>query len=113
MAPSGSDYRKVMNVRVIVEGSRVGMNALQDLLNDDFRTAAGGTIDRRDASAVDAYLTGALSAAIVETNLASNASAQANRTDNILTTENLRAKLRIRPKGYATTIEATIGLTAE
>ena len=113
MAPSGSDYRKVMNTRVIVEGSRVGMNALQEILNDDFRTATGGVIDRRDASAVDAYLTGALNASVVETNLASAASAQVNRTDNILSTETLRAALRIRPKGYATTIEATIGLTAE
>ncbi len=113
MAPSGSDYRKVMNTRVIVEGSRVGMNALQELINDDFRTATGGVIDRRDASAVDAYLTGALNASVVETNLASAASAQVNRTDNILTTETMRAALRIRPKGYATTIEATIGLTAE
>ena len=50
---------------------------------------------------------------MVESNLASNATAQVNRTDNILSTETLRAKLRIRPKGYATTIEATIGLTSE
>lgn len=113
MAQAGSDYRTVMNMRVVVEGSRVGINRLQELVNNDFRTATGGVIDRRDASAVDAYLTGEMQAAMVETNLASNATAQVNRTDNILSTETLRAKLRIRPKGYATTIEATIGLTSE
>ena len=113
MAQAGSDYRTIMNVRVVVEGSRVGINRLQTLINEDFRTATGGVIDRRDASAVDAYLTGELRAAMVESNLASNATAQVNRTDNILSTETLRAKLRIRPKGYATTIEATIGLTSE
>lgn len=113
MAQAGSDYRKITNVRVVVEGSKVGINRLQNLLNDDFRTATGGVIDRRDASAVDAYLTGELRNAMVETNLASNATAQVNRTDNILSTETLRAALRIRPKGYATTIEATIGLTSE
>lgn len=113
MAQAGSDYRTVMNVRVVVEGSRVGINRLQNLINDDFRTVTGGVIDRRDASAVDAYLSGELSDAMVETNLASAASAQVNRTDNLLSTETLRAKLRIRPKGYATTIEATIGLTSE
>lgn len=113
MAPAGSDYRTIMNVRVVVEGSRVGINRLQNLLNDDFRTATGGVIDRRDASAVDAYLTGEMRDALVETNLASAASAQVNRTDNLLSTENMRAKLRIRPKGYATTITAEIGLTSE
>lgn len=113
MAQAGSDYRKIMNIRVVVEGSQVGINRLQNLLNDDFRTAAGGVIDRRDASAVDAYLSGELSDALVETNLASAVSAQVNRTYNILSTETLRAALRIRPKGYATTIEATIGLTSE
>lgn len=113
MAQAGSDYRTIMNVRVVVEGSRVGINRLQTLINEDFRTATGGVIDRRDASAVDAYLTGELRAAMVESNLASDATAQVNRTDNILSTETLRAALRIRPKGYATTIEATIGLTSE
>lgn len=113
MAQAGSDYRLVMNVRVVVEGSRVGINRLQNLVNRDFRTATGGVIDRRDAAAVDAYLTGEMVNAMVETNLASAATAQVNRTDNLLSTENLRAKLRIRPKGYATTITATIGLTSE
>lgn len=112
-AQVGSDYTILPNVRVITEGSRVGLDALQEFLNDDVRTITGGKIDPRDADAIEAFVTSKLEAALVATGYADFVSVTVDRTANVLSTRTISAALRIRPHGYTETITATIGFTTE
>lgn len=112
-AEDGSDFATVMNIRVVKEAARIANLAATEFLNDNVRTITGGLLDPRDADAIDAYVTQQMVAGMVNTGYASAASAQVNRTDNILSTSDLRFKVRVRPLGYATTIELSIGLSAE
>lgn len=112
-AADGSDYTSIMNVRVVKEAARVATIAAGEFLSDNVRTITGGKIDPRDADAIDAYVTAQMVTAMVNTGYASSASAQVNRTDNLVSTQDLRFTVRVRPLGYAGTIELNIGLTSE
>lgn len=112
-AQAGSDYTLLPNVRVITEGSRIGLDALQEFLNDDVRTITGGKIDPRDADAIEAFVTSKLEEGLVATGYADFVSVSVARATNVLSTRNISAALRIRPHGYTETITATIGFTTE
>jgi len=108
MAAQPSDFATVMNARVVVEGATVAMGLLTEHVGRRFRLAAGGAIDGRDADALDAQLTDAfrreMGPLIVEGRVT---------VDRTSVSGQLRGAMRIRPYGYATTIDFSIGMTTE
>ena len=104
----------IMNIRVVKEAARVANLAAGEYLNDNVRTVTGGLLDPRDADAIDAYVTAALVRDLVTNGLASAASSAVDRTNNVVSTSQLNFKVRVRPLGYATTLDIDLSLsTAE
>lgn len=106
-----SDYKRLVNRRVINRGSAVTYEALLQYLNDSVRVnPESGFIDERDAAAIEAYVGGLVEAALVVPGHASSAQVLVKRDENILSTENLTVDIRVVPLGYVRAITATIGL---
>lgn len=108
MAQEPSDFSTVMNARVVVEGARTAMGLLVAHVGRRFRLASGGTIDARDVAALDAQLTtdfrDLMGVLITEGRLS---------VDPASTSGNLRGAFTIRPYGYATNIDFSVGMTTE
>lgn len=110
MALPSSDFRTVMNARVIVEGATQAQALLTRYVAQRLRLASGGVLDPRDADALDAELTSAFVGAMAP--YCSSASLQVSRTADI-TGGRVPGAIRVRPFGYATEIDFAIGLTRE
>lgn len=119
MAAAGSDFQYVEYRRVLNLGRKTGYSALTRYLNDERRVngatgitaglpGAPGTILEADAQQIDSYVTAQLRAAL--NGMISSVSFTTNRTDNILSTQQLRGLIQIVPMAYARTITATISL---
>jgi Protein of unknown function (DUF2586) len=108
MAQEPSDFSTVMNARVIVEAARTAIGLLVAHAGRRFRLASGGTIDSRDVTALDAQLTtdfrDLLGVLITEGRLS---------VDPTSTSGNLRGAFSVRPYGYATNIDFSVGMTTE
>lgn len=115
MAPLGSDYSKIPNVRVVNRAAQIAMAAYTDEISMDVRCdKKTGYIDERDAQAIDNSVTGQLKAQLMgkpgtSTDECSDIQAQIGRQDNLLSTETATATIRILPKAYMTYITANIG----
>ena len=113
-ATAGSDFTSIMHVRLVKEAARLAVAVTQEYINDNVRTVVGGKLDPRDADAIDAYVTAALVRDLVTNGLASAASSAVDRTNNVVSTSQLNFKVRVRPLGYATTLDIDLSLsTAE
>jgi hypothetical protein len=113
-ATAGSDFTNIMHVRLVKEAARLAVSVTQEYINDNVRTITGGKIDPRDADAIDAYVTAALVRDLVAAGLASAASSAVDRNNNVVSTSQLNFKVRVRPLGYATTLDIDLSLsTAE
>lgn len=113
-ATAGSDFTSIMHVRLVKEAARLAVAVTQEYINDNVRTITGGRLDPRDADAIDAYVTAALVRDLVTNGLASAASSAVDRTNNVVSTSQLNFKVRVRPLGYATTLDIDLSLsTAE
>lgn len=115
LAPVGSDYAEIPNARVIDEASRAGRAKLITYRRSRIRVGKTGTpnagkIDERDAQRIERAVRSAIERAILDSGDAVEVIVTVNRTDNILSTNKLRAKLRVVPFAYAKAIEAEIGL---
>ena len=115
LAPVGSDYAEIPNARVIDEASRAGRAKLITYRRSRLRVGRTGTpnagkIDERDAQRIERAVRSAIERAVLDSGDAVEVIVTVNRTDNILSTKKLRAKLRVVPFAYANAIEAEIGL---
>lgn len=110
MALATSDYRTVMNARVIAEAATIAQGLLTSYVGKRQRLAAGGVIDPRDAEALDTQLTADFFA--VMSPYCSSAKLTADRTSD-LTDGALGGAIRLRPFGYATEIDFSLGFTTE
>lgn len=115
LAPTGSDYAEIMNCRVMDEGSRAGRAKLLQYRRSRIRVGKAGTvnagkIDERDAQLIENSIQSAIANAIINSGNATNVTVAIPRGDNLLSTNKLRARIRIQPFAYAKTIEAEIGL---
>lgn len=112
MAAAGSDFALVPNRRVMDKACRIGYRALLQFSSQEFRVdPKTGYIDERDAKAIEAEIEAALNAGVVAEGNASSIKVQVPRTDNMLSTKKLRAKLRVVPLAYAKTIDAEIAFS--
>jgi hypothetical protein len=112
MAPSGSDFLFVQFRRVMDRGCQVGRNALLEFLNDGVRVNANGTIYELDARGIEAYVESALNAALTQPGHVTSVGCVIDRTNNVQSTQQINAQVRIRPLGYAKDITLDIGFTS-
>lgn len=119
-SPNGSDFDLLQMRRVMDVACDALRNKLTDFLNDTLPTqppdpnnaAIGGTLDPAKADAIDNEIKTAVSNAVVAEGHATFSAVSVNRTDKILSTRKLRAKVRIGSNAWAKQIEATIGFAA-
>lgn len=117
----GSDFRYWQHGRVIDVTCRQTVISQQTLLSKGIRVNADGTIDEREAVAIEADINGALEAVLV-----SPLNAEGNpghisrtaddpplytidRTNDILATEEIKSSVAVRPLGYPKLITTDIG----
>jgi hypothetical protein len=110
MALPSSDFRTVMNARVIVEAATQAQLLLTAYVAERLRLAAGGVIDARDAEALDGQMTGDFLAVMAP--YCSSASLTIDRAA-YLTGGRLPGAIKVRPFGYATDIDFSLGFTRE
>ncbi len=116
MAAAGSDFTYIVNRRVVDLATAVGRNVLQQYVNESFRvnsaqSSSPGTILEQDARKVENRIDQAIRAVVVQPGDATDVSVVVDRTINILSTQNLKATIRVLPLGYARYITMDIGLT--
>jgi hypothetical protein len=114
-----SDYFPLANERVINMGCAIArVNALpyvNSKIPTQVRNGIAGTIREDAAKKIEAKITGALLAGLVQTSPqnAVNATCQVTRTNNLFTTQNLILTIAIQGFSYAVTVTVNIGLTAQ
>lgn len=109
MANLGSDYQFVQFRRLMDRACTINYQALFPLLNDDVvRVDAAGLIVEVDARAIESRVNAQLAAEMTNRRRVSASSVVVIRDNNILSTQVLRTKVRLRPVGYAKNIETDI-----
>lgn len=106
-APIGSDFTTIMNRRVInlvLGGAR---NAALHFQSQSFQVDSQGHLDTTEVKNIETYVAGQISAMAGTEFSAVTVSVYA--TDNILSTQNLRFKIRIRPFAYAHDVTVDVG----
>lgn len=112
MAAAGSDYSRVMHLRVIVEMERVALHAITFYVNSNQEVLASGRLTPQTAADMNAFVTAKVVAGLTRANgvpLATSIQALVNTTDNFAQTGQLRFTITGVPYGYATTVTATVG----
>jgi hypothetical protein len=112
MSAPGSDFKYIQHGQVIDNGCKITRDTLLDYLHRDLKVNANFTIDELEAQAIERAVLSALNASLTQPGHVSECTAVVNRTDNIVSTETLRVKVRIRPKAYPKFIEAELGFAA-
>jgi hypothetical protein len=95
---------------VIVEAATQAQLLLTAYVAERLRLAAGGVIDARDAEALDGQMTGDFLAVMAP--YCSSASLTIDRAAD-LTGGRLPGAIKVRPFGYATDIDFSLGFTRE
>lgn len=117
---AGSDF-KFWQHRRIMDVACATVAAAQALwLNADLRTNLDGTIDERDALAIEADVTSKLNAQLIEPRNAdgkpghvSRLAYTIDRTTNFQTTGIVLANLAVQPRGYVKFFRTTLGFVAK
>ncbi len=119
LAAVNSDYKYVVNRRVVDKGATIARAALLNYLIAKLRTVKGpgsapatGTIDPRDAARINTDVAGKIINGLVTPGNAQDARCAVDQTTKILQTQTLNATIGILPYAYARMIFMTIGLTA-
>jgi hypothetical protein len=112
LADPTSDFRTVMNARVIDKACTIAHDRALAYLNKDLRVDVNsGQLDARDANAIEADLARQLSNNMTSKGECSGAALVLDRTHDILSDSTLVGEVRVVPKGYAETISLTVGFT--
>jgi hypothetical protein len=110
MAADGSDFKYVMNRRVMDRACQIARAGYLNYLNEDVRVdTTTGYIDERDAQKVDGQVGAQLRAALLNEQEVSGVTALLSRTDDLLTTSHAHADVSIVPKAYLKQITVEIG----
>ncbi len=110
MSSPASDFQHLQHRRVMDIASTVVRAATLQFLNSSVRVnATTGLILEADAVAIEEYVAAQLRAAVTQPGYASDATAQVDRTNNILSTGILNVNFSVVPLGYLKTINGTIG----
>jgi hypothetical protein len=116
MAAQGSDYGLVQRREVMDRACTIGRSAMVEELGDGLRVnpanaaSRPGMIDERDARAIESEILAKVAEAVLAVGaLLRSLGATVNRTDNIISSNLVRAKIRVLPKAYANNMSADIG----
>lgn len=110
MAATGSDFTFVQRRRVMDRACKIVRAEALRYVNTDLAVdPETGRIDELEAKAIESDVNSPLQAGIVSRGFASGAEVQLNRTDNLLSTETLRLKVRVIPKINARSVDLDIG----
>jgi hypothetical protein len=119
MSLPGSDYQFWQHRRVMDVASATAYAASLPFLSASVRTITGGTIDPRDAMRWENAVKDALRTVLLDPDNAegtqghvSALDAKVDRTNNVLTSSDVKVKYAIRPLGYAKTIENELSFSA-
>jgi hypothetical protein len=112
MAPVGSDFELIQYRQVLDRACLVGQESALFYLGKPLLVNANGTVAEIEAVAIEARIQAALVQALVAPGHATQVTATVDRAVNLLTTKKLKILLRVRPLGYAKTIELEIGFDA-
>lgn len=108
-APAGSDFGQIMRVRVMCFACRVALARLVEEVNESPDVNADGTIRADVADGLDAAVTSYVSRELGRR--VTSVSVQVSRTANLVTGGVLPFKLRMVPRGYASSISLDLGFT--
>lgn len=111
-AAAGSDYAYLTNGRVIDIASGVARDAALQFLNAKIPTKPDGTIADTAARGIESYIQGKLDDALTNKGDAVATAVAVDRTINLLSTGNLKMRVRVQPYGYASTITIDLGFTS-
>lgn len=111
MAQVGSDFSNVGNRRVMDIACSTSIAVLIDYCNGDVQANDDGTIFDPEATKIEDSLKGALGNRLLRKSppQASAVDAVVNRTNNVISTQNLQVTVKVRPKALLRTISLTIG----
>lgn len=111
----GDQYSRIAHAQVIDEACDQTYNTLLDLINTSVLANADGTIFESEARAIEARVNSVIKQSLVNT-VPQRVSprpnedyAVVNRTNNIVSTENLIVTVQLTPKGFIGTITVNIG----
>lgn len=111
-ASAGSDYSLVPNRRVMDIACSVARDRALKFLNAKVAVNANGTIQEKAATAIEAYVEAGLRGELTQKDDAVDVGVQVDRTVNILSTGQLKLRVRVRPFGYASDIQVELGFTS-
>jgi len=119
MSPVGSDYKYWQHRRCMDVACDTTYKAQLPFLNMSVRVNANGTIDERDARTFESQVKTALAGNLLDPNSAEGTPGHVSaldykidRANNVLSTENLKSTVAIRPRGYAKTLSTELGFSA-
>lgn len=104
-----SDYRQLQNGAVMDKAATAGHDAMLVYLNRAIRTNANGTIKEEVAQQIEREATAKLERAIVNAGHAERVELLVLRTNNVLSTKELKYRVRVLPFGYAEFIDGEYG----
>ncbi|HEX2863665.1 MAG TPA: DUF2586 family protein, partial [Deinococcales bacterium] len=111
MSGAGSDFALLTNRQVMDVACSVARDRALEYLNDSVRVnPQTGFIAEVDAKGIEADITAAVKAALVDLGDATDASVKVHRDNNILATGTLLIDVSVIPLAYAKTITLTVGL---
>lgn len=112
MSSPSSDFQIWPHRSVLDKACDITYEILVDVLNDDLQVdPVTGFILEKEAKAIESRLRSAFRDGLTAKRAASSVIATIGRTDNILSTSTLTAKVRVVPKGYADGVDASVGFT--
>lgn len=112
LAAAGSDYSLWTNRRVMDIACAVARDRALRFLNAKVPTNSNGTIQEKTAKAIEGYIDAGLRGELTQKDDAVDVSVEVDRTVNILSTGQLKVRVRVRPFGYASDIQVELGFTS-
>ena len=120
MSPAGSDFTDFQHRRIMDLACAVTHAEQTKFVNSGFRVNSDGTIAEKDALRVEAKIRTKLKQALLDPlsaeGFAGHVSAfdyQVDRTNNMLSTNQLKGLVGIRPLAYAEQVITEAGFTAD
>lgn len=117
MAAAGSDYQHLQHREIMDVTCTIARAEMLDILGESVRVnplthpTRPGAILEQEARVFENRIKRKLATTLLDEKHVSDISVQINRTDNIISTQTLRIKVRVLPKAYFRFITADMGFT--
>lgn len=109
LCASTDDYWFLARGRVIDKAHVIAYNTFVDEVDDDVPTVTGGLIDPAFAKSLETRIVNQLNLTMTNQGEISAADCFIDPNQNVISTPTLNVVLKVRPKGYLTTINVALG----